>query len=262
MPFGTSGTYEQEVEIHFHPPRSAEAEARIWELEVAGESKAYNRQAAAAPLHLGIQPFEEFKTKLSPERASGRKKAQYDVAVKNTANAPVTVALDAADPDNELAYQFAPGDDGDPAGQVDRPPRCWSSRRARSGSGARRRSASRSSPRRARRPSRPRPPADMELPEGEGEEGEEGAGAQRRRRKGLKQRLRITGPRAQVGTSGVRLSGPARGQAAVPSKNVDLMKLKAPGGGAPAAQMPLMPNQVVFRHKAWLPWWVALLCRC
>ena len=37
------------------------------------------------------------------------------------------------------------------------------------------------------------------------------------------------------------------------------MKLKAPGGGAPAAQMPLMPNQVVFRHKAYLPWWVPLL---
>ena len=45
----------------------------------------------------------------------------------------------------------------------------------------------------------------------------------------------------------------------IPSKNVDLMKLKAPGGGAPAAQMPLMPNQVVFRHKAYLPWWVPLL---
>ena len=108
VPFGTSGTYEQEVEIHLHPPRAPEAEARIWELQVAGESKAYQRQAAAAPLHLGIQPFEEFKTKLSPERASGRKKANYEVAVKNTANAPVTVALDAADPDNELEYKFTP----------------------------------------------------------------------------------------------------------------------------------------------------------
>ena len=119
VPFGSSGTYEQEVEIHFHPPRSAEAEARIWELQVVGESKAYNRRAATAPLHLGIQPFEDFKTKLSPERASGRKKAQYDVAVKNTANAPVTVALDAADTDNELELQVHPADDGDPAGRVD-----------------------------------------------------------------------------------------------------------------------------------------------
>ena len=35
-PFGTSGTYEQEVEIHLHPPRAAEAEARIWELAGGG----------------------------------------------------------------------------------------------------------------------------------------------------------------------------------------------------------------------------------
>ena len=65
----------------------------------------------------------------------------------------------------------------------------------------------------------------------------------------------MTGPRAQVGTSGVRMQGPRVSKPAIPSKNVDLMKLKAPGGAA-APQIPLMPNQVVFRHKAWLPWWV------
>ncbi len=256
MPFGSSGTYEQEVEIHFHPPRSAEAESRIWELEVAGESKAYSRQAAVAPLHLGIQPFEEFKTKLSPERASGRKKAQYDVAVKNTANAPVTVALDAADTDNELDYKFTPATMEIPPGQsitskmLVKPPRKrWIGRPeekriqvfTKTGEEA----------------NQAKTAEDMELPEGEGEEGaEEGA---KPKRKGLKQRLRITGPRAQVGTSGVRLSGPRVAKPRIPSKNVDLMKLKAPGSGAPAAQMPLMPNQVVFRHKAYLPWWVPLL---
>ena len=55
------------------------------------------------------------------------------------------------------------------------------------------------------------------------------------------------------------MQGPRLTKPSVPSKNVDLMKLKAPGAGAAAPQMPLMPNQVVFRHKAWLPWWVALL---
>src|SRR3954465_13113317 len=108
VPFGTSGTYEQEVQIHLHPPRTPEAEARIWELEVVGESKAYSKQAAAAPMRLGILPFEEFKTKLAPERVSGRKKANFDVAVNNTANGPLTVALDAADQDNELKYAFSP----------------------------------------------------------------------------------------------------------------------------------------------------------
>jgi beta-lactam-binding protein with PASTA domain len=259
VPFGSSGTYEQEVEIHFHPPRSAEAEARIWELEVVGESKAYNRQAAAAPLHLGIQPFEEFKTKLAPERASGRKKAQFDVAVRNTANAPVTVALDAADADNELEYKFTPATMEIPPGEsisskmLVKPPRQkWIGRPeekriqvfTKTGDEAEQAKSA----------------ADMELPEGaEGAEGEEGAEGAKPKGKGLLGRLRVQGPRAQVGTSGVRVSGPRVAKPRIPSKNVDLMKLKAPGGAAPVAAAPLLPNQVVFRQKPWLPWWVALL---
>jgi beta-lactam-binding protein with PASTA domain/Tol biopolymer transport system component len=257
VPFGTSGTYEQEVEIHFHPPRAAEAEARIWALEVVGESKAYNRQAAAAPMHLGIQPFEEFKTKLSPERASGRKKAQFNVAVKNTANAPVTVAMDAADPDNELEYKFSPATMEIPPGQsidskmlVTPPRQKWIGRPeekriqvfTKTGEEARQAKTA----------------ADMELPETEGEEDAESAG-EKPKGGGLLKRLRVTGPRAQVGTGGVRVQGPRVAKPAVPSKNVDLMKLKAPGGGVQAPQIPLLPNQVIFRHKAWLPWWIALL---
>jgi beta-lactam-binding protein with PASTA domain len=258
VPFGTSGTYEQEVEIHFHPPRVAEAEARIWDLQVVGLSKAYERQAAAAPLKLGIQPFEEFKTKLSPERASGRKKAQYDIAVKNTANAPVTVALDAADQDNELDYRFTPATLEIPPGKsieskmLVKPPRQrWIGRPeekriqvfTKTGEEA----------------NRAKTAEDMELPEGmEGEDGEGGAGA-KGAGKGFLKRFRVTGPRATVGPSGLQTSGPRVSKPAVPSKSVDLMKLKAPGGGIAAPQLPLMPNQVVFRHKAWLPWWVALL---
>src|SRR3954468_19522716 len=200
VPFGTNGTYEQEVEIHVHPPRSAEAEARIWELEVLAESKAYSRRAAWAPLRLGIQPFEEFKTKLSPERASGRRKAQYDVAVRNTANAPVTVALDAADQDNERDYRFTPATLEIPPGQsvaskmLVKPPRQkWIGRPeekriqvfTKTGEEA----------------GRAKSAADMELPEGaEGLDDEEGGGGTKGAGKGLLKRLRVTGPRAQVGT--------------------------------------------------------------
>src|SRR5215211_1647139 len=233
VPYGTSGTYEQEVEIHLHPPRTAEAEARMWELEVVADSKAYSRRAASAPLHLGIQPFEEFKTKLSPERASGRRKAQFDVAVRNTANAPVTVALDAADQDNELGYDFAPTTLEIPPGRsvnakmLVRPPRQkWIGRPeekriqvfTKTGDEA----------------AQAKSAADMELPE-DAEEGADGAAAPRR--KGLLGRLRPTGPRAQVGTGGVRMTGPRVAKPMVPSKNVDLMKLRAPGGGTPASAM-------------------------
>ena len=40
VPFGSGGTYEQEVEVHLHPPRTPTAEARVWELKVVADSKA------------------------------------------------------------------------------------------------------------------------------------------------------------------------------------------------------------------------------
>ena len=49
VPFGTSGTYEQEVEIHLHPPRTPEAEARIWELEVTARVEGLHSARPRAP---------------------------------------------------------------------------------------------------------------------------------------------------------------------------------------------------------------------
>ena len=40
VPFGSSGSYEQTVEVHLHPPRAPEAEARLWELHVVAVSRA------------------------------------------------------------------------------------------------------------------------------------------------------------------------------------------------------------------------------
>ena len=97
-PFGSSGAYEQEVEVHLHPPRAPEAEARIWPLTIVVHSRAHDRTAATEPVMLGIQPFEEHSTTLKPERASGRRKAEFDVGVKNTANAPVLLAFEGTRP--------------------------------------------------------------------------------------------------------------------------------------------------------------------
>ena len=108
VPFGTGGTYEQQVEIHLHPPRSPEAEARLWELELVAYSKAYTADAAVAPFVLGIQPFEQFDTKVKPERASGRRRVRYQVSVANKANAPLSVGFEGTEPDSECTFDFAP----------------------------------------------------------------------------------------------------------------------------------------------------------
>src|SRR5918912_3937732 len=106
VPFGTGGTYEQEVEVHIHPPRSPQAESRVWELRVVAHSKAQGKPAASAPLAVGIQPYTETQTKVRPERVKGRRKALFDVAVTNSANAPVLVALEGSDPDGEMDFAF------------------------------------------------------------------------------------------------------------------------------------------------------------
>ena len=55
---------------------------------------------------LVIEPYTETTTKIRPQRAKGRRKAHYDVAVENKANAPVLVALEGEDPDDELDFGF------------------------------------------------------------------------------------------------------------------------------------------------------------
>src|SRR4051794_40373717 len=106
VPFGSGGTYEQEVEIHRHPPRGPEAEARVWELKIVADSKAMRTVAAAATLALHVQPYIETTTTLRPQRKKGRRRATFDVTVSNRANAPVLVALDGEDPDGELRFGF------------------------------------------------------------------------------------------------------------------------------------------------------------
>jgi beta-lactam-binding protein with PASTA domain len=262
VPFGTSGTYEQEVEVHLHPPRSAEAEARIWELQVVAESKAYGRQAAAAPLHVGIQPFEEIKTKLEPERASGRRRGNFEVSVRNTANAPVVVALDAEDPDNELQIQFSPPTLEVPPGASQtskmevRPPRQkWIGRpeekriavHTRTGEEAQEARAAAAAPAAA---------GGLDEDGAEAAAGADGGG-----KKGLLSRFggSATPPSAQIGPGGVRVNKPRVAAPRAPSANLQLSQLKVPGGGIGAPSVPLQPNQVAFRQKAWLPWWIAMV---
>ncbi|HEX6022661.1 MAG TPA: PASTA domain-containing protein, partial [Solirubrobacter sp.] len=272
VPFGAGGTYEQEVEVHLHPPRGPEAEARVWDLKVVADSKANRVVAATAPLALHIQPYTETATTLRPQRKKGRRKADFDVTVTNKANAPVLVALDGEDPDGEMTFAFnRPPQEIPPGASVKttmrvRPPKqIWIGR-----------------------------PVDrrLEVKTITGEEAAARAAAEPlgadvlaqapaetkrgwfRRRK-APQVPGVYGPRvfkpqlyppdAQIGPGGINLRMP---QLKAPQMQGPQLKsinagqlakggIKLPGGGgssAPAA--PLLPTQGVFRQKGWLPWWL------
>lgn len=107
VPYGTSGTYEQEVQIHIHPPRTPQAQARAWSLEVVAVSRSYGGEVAAAPASATIGPYFDIATELHPERASGRLKARYRLTIRNRANARATMAIAAEDTDAECEFRFA-----------------------------------------------------------------------------------------------------------------------------------------------------------
>jgi beta-lactam-binding protein with PASTA domain len=274
VPFGAGGTYEQDVEIHLHPPRTAEAEARVWELELVADSKAHGVEAVAAPFLLGIQPFHDIGTKIEPERASGRRKVRYQVRVENKANAPSHLAFDGSDTDGECNFAFAPAGVEVKPGETQkttmtvRPPKqIWIGRpverriEVRTSTDAEAVAAAE---------------AEDELLEEAGlddEDGDEGGvrkglfGQAKKSVRGPQVRgPKIGKPNLSVGPGGVKLrqprvTGPRVRGPQLKQRNIKLDQLKMPSraAGAPPPTGPLLPTQAVFRQRPWLPWWLPLL---
>jgi beta-lactam-binding protein with PASTA domain len=268
VPYGSGGTYEQEVEIHFHPPRSAEAEARIWELQVVAHSRAQERTAASEPLLLGIQPFEQHETKVKPERASGRRKADFKVAVRNKANAPVYVAFAAKESDDELGFKFnppaaevAPGETVETKLRVRPPKQIWIGRPTERRIDVQTKSGDEAHA------------LEAAAQAGEQDDGQDGGGLGGKiggkRVPGVHgpkfYKPQVYKPNVHLGPGGIQVQKPmVRGPQMVGPQargaNLNLNQLKMPGAQKPPdISGPLLPTQAVFRQKPWLPWWVAIV---
>ncbi len=107
VPYGSGGTYEQEIQVQIHPPRAPQSQARPWPFEVVAESRAYGGEVASSSATATVGPYFDVATELRPERASGRLKARYRLIVRNKANARTEVALSAEDTDAECEFRFA-----------------------------------------------------------------------------------------------------------------------------------------------------------
>jgi beta-lactam-binding protein with PASTA domain len=264
VPLGKAGAYEQEVEIILHPPRTPEAEARRWELEVGVYSRASEAEVATAPFTLGILPYEQYAIRVRPERASGRLRAKYDVRIANSANAVVLLALDAADSDGECDFRFdsqkvevPTGSTKDVQLEVKPPAQVWIGRPlerrfeivAAGGEAGEQLLASKL----------------------EDDDGANGGGRLGRLAKSAGVvPPKVSAPKVSVGPGGVNVKGPqARAPQVRPPKpkainlsrpTLGLRALKqADRAAAPATPPPLLPTQAIFRQKAWLPWWLSIV---
>jgi beta-lactam-binding protein with PASTA domain len=261
VPFGSAGSYEQEIEVHLHPPRRPEAQARRWELSVAVTSGAHGQQVAAAPMTLGIHPYEDYAIRVHPERASGRLRADYEVTIANSANATVMLALDARDGDDACTFMFDRDTVEVPTGDTARVRlRCRPRRQIWLGRPLERR---------------------FEIASAAGEEGERllqataqaapGGGRARRGRNmpGIPgfSTPKVYMPDVSIGPDGrpdVRMPnvrGPQFQGVNLRRPTLGLRALRAPDrAAAPAvSSAPLLPTQAILRQKPWLPWWLAIV---
>jgi beta-lactam-binding protein with PASTA domain len=261
VPFGSAGTYEQEVEIHIHPPRTPAAQAGRWELSVGVHSRAHGNEAATAPLTLGIHPYEDYTIDVRPQRASGRRRAKYDVGVANKSNAVILLALDAHDSDDECDFTFERdtvelgADESRTVGLRCRPQnQIWLGRAL------------------DRR---------FEIACASGEEGEKLLQAKEAAKRGgglsaLAGKAKLPGAisppkvdmadisigpggKLDVRPPGVR--GPQFQGVNLRRPTLGLRALRMPDRTAApqAPSTPLLPTQAIFRQKAWLPWWLAIV---
>ncbi|MDA0161265.1 PASTA domain-containing protein [Solirubrobacter ginsenosidimutans] len=271
VPFGAGGTYEQEVEIHLHPPRGPEAEARVWDLMIVADSKAMQTVAASAPLALHVQPYIETATTLRPQRKKGRRKVTFDVTVANKANAPVLIALEGEDEDAELKFGFNRPPSEIPAGaaivsqmQVRPPKQIWIGR----GRDWRLEVKTITGDEAAERAADQVVGADVLLQAGPPVK-------KKWYKRGAPQvpgmypprvfKPQLYPPDVSMGPGGLQVRMPKLQQPQfqgpqMKSMNASQLKpgqLKLPGrGGSSTPTAPLMPTQGVFKQKPWLPWWL------
>lgn len=94
------------VNVRFAPPRSPDALAGSWTFGVRVASQEDPGGTTVEEGVLEIQPFTELTAEVVPAKVEGSRKANYEVAVDNRGNHPVTVALNPVDTENELDFRL------------------------------------------------------------------------------------------------------------------------------------------------------------
>lgn len=109
VPFGAdSGTFEGEFTIAITPPRSVDARAGAWPVQVVAARHPDGATVASAPAQIIMGAFERFESRIRPERVRGNGSARFSVPIRNLGNAPLPVSFRAEDPEDEVTFSFEP----------------------------------------------------------------------------------------------------------------------------------------------------------
>ena len=109
VPFGAdSGDYEASLELTITPPKSPEARAGAWPIEVMAVTHPDGKPVGASPARIVIGHFQQFECRVRPERARGDRSASFSVPVRNLGNAALPLQFRAEDAEDEVSFSFDP----------------------------------------------------------------------------------------------------------------------------------------------------------
>jgi beta-lactam-binding protein with PASTA domain len=109
LPFETGERPEEEFKVILKLPRSPAARQGRREIKVTATSGAADgKLQVSVPCALRIEPFDDLRIKVQPERTAGRRRGHLVVTVTNASNHDVEVSLSGSDTDKRCSFCFSP----------------------------------------------------------------------------------------------------------------------------------------------------------
>lgn len=94
------------IELHFAPPRAPGVGAGPTPFGVRVVGSEDPESAVVEEGEVDLLPFVDVTAKVTPRTSETKRKARHDIVLDNKGNAPITVALSATDPDEQLAFDL------------------------------------------------------------------------------------------------------------------------------------------------------------
>jgi uncharacterized membrane protein len=107
---------EESVTIRFTPPRAADVAAGVIAFGARVTSKEDPDFSQVEEGSVQVGGFSAVQMRVVPRTSQGKRHASHHIEVSNSGNAPITAAIAATDPDEQLAFKIHPPSLQVPAG--------------------------------------------------------------------------------------------------------------------------------------------------
>ena len=105
MPFDAGTGYDAELTVRIHPPRSPEAEARLWPFEVVATASSGTGLSDRAKGAVEIEPYTDMTAVARPTVAVAKRAARMAADVRNRGNGDIAVVVFGVSPEDTAVVE-------------------------------------------------------------------------------------------------------------------------------------------------------------